>query len=62
MSTVADLLPPKVRDWAYAILAAVNGGYVVWEAAAEPHLGFLVALGVVNAAGFTLAKANTPKV
>lgn len=58
MQTIADLLPPKVRVWTYAILVALNGGYVVAEAAYEMPTPVLIGLGVLNGAGFVLASAN----
>ena len=57
--TIRDLLPPAVRSWTYAILIALNGGYLVAEAAYEVPTPVLIGLGVVNAAGFTLARSNT---
>ena len=59
--TIAGLLPPKVRAWTYAFLIAANGGYVVAEAAYEVPTWLLILIGVVNAAGFTLANSNTPR-
>lgn len=58
-ATLADLLPAKARQWTYAALIAANGGYLVAEAAYEIPTPVLILLGVVNAAGFTLARANT---
>lgn len=57
--TIKDLLPARAREWTYASLIAVNGGYLVAEAAYDVPVPVLIALGVVNAAGFTLAKGNT---
>lgn len=57
--TIRDLLPTRVRQWTYAILTALNGGYVVAEAAYEVPTPVLIGLGVINAAGFTLARSNT---
>jgi hypothetical protein len=56
--TIRDLLPPRVRQWTYALLIAANGGYLVAEAAYEVPTPVLIGLGVVNAAGFTLARSN----
>lgn len=57
--TIKDLLPVRAREWVYASLIAVNGGYLVAEAAYEVPTPILIGLGVVNAAGFTLARSNT---
>lgn len=57
--TVASLMPVKAREWTYALLTAANGGYVVAEALYDMPGPVLIALGVVNAAGFTLARSNT---
>lgn len=56
--TIADLIPPKARQWIYAGLTAANGGYLVAEAAWDVPTVVLIALGVINAAGFQLARAN----
>lgn len=56
--TVASLLPPKVRQWVYALLASANGGYVVAEAAYDVPVPVLVAVGCVNAAGFAFATSK----
>lgn len=58
--TIKDLMPPKARAWIYAALRAVDGGYVVAEIMYDVPVPVLIVLGVVNAAGFTLAKGNTP--
>lgn len=58
--TLADLMPAKARAWTYAGLSAANGGYLVAEAAYEIPTWILIALGIVNAAGFQLARSNTP--
>lgn len=63
MSTlIADLLPPKVRAWIYALLFPINAAFVAVLAWGPELLTrvYGVALAVVNAAGFTLARANTP--
>ena len=57
--TIAALLPPRAREWTYTALVAANGGYLVAEAAYDVPVPVLIVLGVVNAAGFTLAKGNT---
>ena len=57
--TVADLLNTRTREWVYALLIAANGGYLVAEVAYEVPTPVLIGLGVVNAAGFTLARSNT---
>lgn len=57
--TIAGLIPTRWRQWIYACLIAGNGGYLVAEAAYEIPVWVLIVLGVVNAAGFTLARANT---
>jgi hypothetical protein len=56
---IRDLLPRRAREWTYAVLIALNGGYLVAEAAYEVPTPVLIGLGVINAAGFTLAKSNT---
>lgn len=58
--TIKDLMPARAREWTYAGLIAGNGGYVVAEAGYDVPVWVLVILGIVNAAGFTLAKGNTP--
>lgn len=58
--TIKDLLPTRARQWVYALLIAANGGYIVAEAAYEVPTPVLIGVGVVNAAGFTLARSNTP--
>lgn len=56
--TISALLPPRVRQWVYAILVAANGGYVVAEAAYDVPVPVLMVVGIVNAAGFTLASSK----
>ena len=60
MTTLADLLPPEVRVWAYAILSIVNAAYIAAELAYELPAWPLIIVAAVNAAGFQLAKTNTP--
>lgn len=57
--TVADLIPVRARQWTYALLTAANGGYLVAEAAWDVPTVVLIVLGVINAAGFQLARSNT---
>ena len=54
----ADLLPPKVRAWSYAIMAMANGGFLVYEAAQGSPLAAKIILGALNAGGFVLAQGN----
>mgnify|MGYP003495746814 FL=1 len=60
--TIADLLPPRVRAWVYALLLPVNAGFVpVLVSAPRPVvITYGIANAMLNAAGFTLARANTP--
>lgn len=64
---VASLLTPKQRLWMYAILRVLNGVWIpiaavivtqtdnVWAAAVPSAV-----LSGLNAAGFTVSKANVP--
>lgn len=61
MSTLADLLPARVRAWVYALLLPVNAGVIAAVAAGDPPQWVLISTAVVNAAGFSLARANTSK-
>lgn len=56
---LADLLPPKIREAVYAVLIAANAGYLAWEIAADAPVGIPIAVAVINASGFTLARSNT---
>lgn len=58
-STVASLLPPKVRAWTYALLVPANAGLVAAMAATDSPRVYGIALAVVNALGFTMAAQNT---
>lgn len=57
--TVSELLPAKARQWIYALLVAANGGYLVAEAAYAVPVPVLITIGVINAAGFSMATAKT---
>lgn len=61
MKLLVDLLNPTIRAWVYAVLIAANGGVIVYEAAEELPLWALVTIGAINGAGFSLARANTPR-
>lgn len=61
MPLFADLLPPKVRQWAYATLVMLNGGFLVYEAAEGSPLWVKIVLGGLNAGGFVLSAGNVNK-
>lgn len=57
--TVAELLPSRVRAAVYAGLGVANAVYIAATPLYDvPRWSTLVVAGV-NAAGFTLARANT---
>jgi hypothetical protein len=60
MPTISDLLPPHVRAWVYAILAAASSGVVIAETVYDLPSWVLIVVGVANAAGFSMARSNTP--
>ena len=62
MPLFADLLPPRVRDWTYALLGVLNGGFAVYSAVEGTPLWAAVVLGGLNAGGFALAKGNVNRV
>lgn len=59
-TTIAGLLPAHVRAWVYAVLFIANAGLVAAEAAYGLPAWLAIVTAVINAAGFTLARSNTP--
>jgi hypothetical protein len=65
--TIADLLSAQARAWVYAILGILNAIWLglapVLAATVDSVWGVAIPaiiLGVANAAGFTLSRANVP--
>lgn len=58
--TLRDLLPPKVRAWTYIVLSLVDAAYVPAEALYDLPTWVPIVFAVANAAGFQLARSNTP--
>lgn len=58
--TLRDLLSPKARAWVYVILTLASAAYGVAVVIYDLPEWVAIIVAVVNAAGFQLARSNTP--